>query len=603
MLLLREPQPTVFGRALDSALRIAVFFGVVSLFIEYGFFVSAEIRSLLHSIDVGVVSVFILHVLLKWLIARNKREYARHYWLEITLVSLFLMQIGATYLAAPAFIRNTLGSLHIGFMTEIYIVTLQIYLVLHLLLGFARLNARIASLTMKPAVILLASYIFLILLGALFLMLPKAAASAENPISLLDAFFTAVSATCVTGLTIRDTGADFSTTGQMMILFLIQIGGLGLVTFTMFFSLIQQRSLGVRQTVVLRDILSYDIIGKLGKFLVYVFVITLCLEAVGAVVLYQFWQEPCLGVAGRLKWSVFHSVSAFCNAGFSLKSSGLISYADNILFNLNIICLIVLGGLGFPVIMDLLQFRVSSLPFFRRWRWLRARRDTSSISRLSIQTKIVLIVTLTLIFTGALLFFSLEYNNTLKGKPLEQKITASVFQSVTARTAGFSTVNIEDLKSPTLILLAGLMVIGASPLSTGGGMKTLAFAILLATIYSMMRHRANMEMFKRTIPRVIVDTAVSIAVLYVICAFVFSFLLTITDPQIVYRDALFETISALSTVGLSTGATQVMSVSGKLFLCILMLIGRTGPLMILLSIVHRSSPAGYQYPPENLTIT
>jgi potassium uptake TrkH family protein len=603
MLLLREPQQTAFGRALDSALRIAVFFGVISLFIEYGFFVPGEILSLLHRIDVGVVSVFILHVFLKWLIAGNKKEYARHYWLEITLVSLFLMQISATYLAAPSFIRETLESLHIARMTEIYIVTLQIYLVLHLLLGFARLNARIASLTMKPAVILLSSYIFLILLGTIFLMLPKAAASVGRPIALLDAFFTATSATCVTGLAIRDTGADFSGTGQMMILFLIQIGGLGLVTFTMFFSLIQQRSLGVRQTVVLRDIFSYDIIGKLGKFLAYVFIITLCVEMVGAVILYRFWPEPGLDPGGRLKWSIFHSISAFCNAGFSLNSAGVTAYAGDILFNLNIICLIVLGGLGFPVIMDLLQFRVSSLPFFRRWRWLRARRDTGPISRLSIQTKIVLIVTVILIAAGAFLFFGLEYNNTLKGKPLGQKVMASLFQSVTARTAGFNTVNINELKSPTLILLAGLMVIGASPLSTGGGMKTLTFAILLATIYSMMRHRANMEMFKRTIPRVIVDTAVSIMVLYALCAFMFSFLLTITDPQVIYRDALFETISALSTVGLSTGITSGLSVAGKLFLCILMLIGRTGPLMILLSIVHRSSPAGYQYPPENLTIT
>ena len=346
MLLLRDPQPTALGRALDSALRIAVFFGVASLFLEYGFFVSAEILSLLYSIDVGVVSVFILHVLLKWLIARDKKKYARHYWLEITLVVLFLMQIVVTYLAAPAFIRNTLGSLHIGLMTKIYIVTLQIYLVLHLLLGFARLNARIASLTMKPAAILLASYIFLILLGALFLMLPKAAASVEKPVTLLDAFFTATSATCVTGLTIRDTGADFSTTGQMMIIFLIQIGGLGLVTFTMFFSLIQQRSLGVRQTVVLRDILSYDIIGKLGKFLVYVFVITLCVEAVGAAVLYQLWQEPGLGVAERLKWSVFHSISAFCNAGFSIRSESVMGLSGNPGILIIIMMLIVLGGMG-----------------------------------------------------------------------------------------------------------------------------------------------------------------------------------------------------------------------------------------------------------------
>ncbi|MFH0889196.1 MAG: potassium transporter TrkG [Planctomycetota bacterium] len=603
MLFLQHPQQTLLEKISWFALRVAMFFGVVSLFLEYGFFISEQTGNILHIVNVGVVTIFILHVLLNWLFARNKKIYFKSYWLEITLVALFFLQLGATYFAAPVLLRKIFEGLHITRMTGVYIVLIQIYIVFHLILGFARFNARIASLAIKPATILLFSYLFLVILGTVFLLLPKASASNEHPITSLDALFTATSATCVTGLTIRDTGNDFSTTGQMMILFLIQLGGLGLVTFTMFFSLLQQRFLGVRQTVILRDILNYDIIGQLGKFLAYVFIITFLIEIVGAVLLYQLWNEPGMDYDGRLKWSIFHSVSAFCNAGFSLKSTNFMSYANNLLFNSTIISLIVLGGLGFPVIMNLLQFRISTLPFFRRLRWLKSRRDTEDISRLSIQIKIVLFVTIILIVGGALLFFGLEYHNTLQGKPLPQKITSSIFQSVTARTAGFNTVNINDLKPPTLILLIGLMIIGASPLSTGGGIKTVTFIVLLATVYSMMHHRERVEMIKRTIPKIVVHTAVSITVLYAICAFSFSFLLMITDPQVAYKNALFETISALSTVGLSTGITFGLSAGGKMLLCVMMFIGRTGPLMILLSIIHRTTQANYQYPEENLILT
>ncbi|MFH1227844.1 MAG: potassium transporter TrkG [Planctomycetota bacterium] len=603
MLLLKESQQTRLEKILASALRIASFFGIGSLFIEYGFFIPEQTKNTLHLVDIGVVMVFITHTLLNWLIARHKKNYAKRYWLEITLIALFLLQLGITYFAAPVFIRKTFNTLNIARMTEIYIVLVQIYLVFHVILGFARFNARIASLAFSPAAILMFSYIFLILLGTIFLILPKAGASSEHPITSLDAFFTATSATCVTGLTIRDTGSSFSTTGQMMILFLIQLGGIGLVTFTMFFSLLQQRFLGVRQSVIMRDILNYDIIGQLGKFLTYVFVITFCVEIVGAVLLFKFWYEPGMDYGMQIKWSLFHSISAFCNAGFSLIPTNFISCAHNQLFSITVIALVVLGGLGFPTIMNILQFRVSTLPFFRRWRWIKSRHETENISRLSVQTKIVLVITLFLVVGGALLFYGLEYDNALKGKTVSEKITHSVFQSVTARTAGFNTVDIGSLKPPTLIVLIGLMIIGASPLSTGGGIKTVTFIVLLATVFSMMRHRERVEIGQRSIPRIIVDTAVSIVVLYTVCAFVFSFLLTITDPQIPYKNALFETVSALSTVGLSTGITAGLSVAGKLMLCVMMFIGRIGPLMILLSVTRRVSQANYQYPAEDVVLT
>ena len=373
MLLYRNPEEKPFEKILRYALRTAMVFGVISLALEYGFFVSETIRDILHKVDIGVVSVFILYVLLNWTVARNKKKYARQYWLEITLVSLFFLQLAATNFAGSALMHNIFNALHITSLTGVYIVIIQIYLVINLLFIFARFNARLASLRMNPAAILLVGYLFLIMLGTIFLLLPKASASTERPISSLDALFTATSATCVTGLAVRDTSHDFSTTGQMMILFLIQLGGLGLITFTMFFTLLQQRFLGVRQTVFLRDVFNFNIIGELGRFLAYVFAITFCVESIGAVLLYQFLELPNLDFDGRIKWSIFHSISAFCNAGFSLLPTGFVNLAGHHHFLWIIIALIVLGGLGIPVIMNLLQFKLSTLPLFRRSRWIKSR--------------------------------------------------------------------------------------------------------------------------------------------------------------------------------------------------------------------------------------
>jgi len=603
MLLYRNPEEKPFEKILHLILRIAMVFGVISLILEYGFFVSEHVREFLHKVDIGVVAFFILYVLLNWVVARNKKKYAKQYWLEISLVAMFFLQVALTHFAAPGFAGDFLEVLHINNPAKVYIFIIQLYLVINLILEFARFNARLASANMNPAAVLLLGYLFLIILGTLFLLLPKASASAENPISSLDALFTSTSATCVTGLAVRDTGNDFSTTGQMIILFLIQLGGLGLVTFTMFFTLLQQRFLGVRQTVFLRDVFNLEIIGDLGKFLTYVFAITFCIEFIGAALLYQFWELPNLDFDGRIKWSVFHSVSAFCNAGFALIPNSLVDYAGHHILLWIIMALIVLGGLGYPVIMNLLQFRLSTLPMFLRSRWIRSHQDTKNISHLSIQTKIVLITTLVLILGGTFVFFGLEYNNTLKDKPLSQKVTGAFFQSVTSRTAGFNTVNIGESKPPTLVAMIGLMFVGASPLSTGGGVKTVTFVVLLATVFSMMRSRTRVEIGKRSLPAVVIRTAVSITVLYLVCAFVFSFLLTISDPQVPYLNTLFETVSALSTVGVSTGITASLSVYGKLMLCAMMLIGRIGPLVILLSIIRRTSQARYQYPEETVILT
>ncbi|MBI4242460.1 MAG: Trk family potassium uptake protein [Planctomycetes bacterium] len=494
------------------------------------------------------------------------------------------------------------GKIEVLELNQFYLLVIQIYLTLQLLLGVSRFYANIASHLMQPGYILLVSYFLLILIGTTLLLLPKSSASQNHPIGVLDAVFTSTSAACVTGLVIRDTGTDFSTAGQIIILVLIQLGGLGLITFVTFISLLQQQRLGLRETIVLRDALNYNVIGDLGKFLGYVFLITIGIELLGAALLLQYWNEPNMEMSGRIKWSIFHSISAFCNAGFGLKGSSFISYSDIFQFNLIIMGLIVIGGLGYPVLINFLQFKISSLPFFRRIKWIWKKSDTLEISRINVQTKIVLLSTAILIVVGVLSFVILEYDNTLKSKTLPDKVTTSLFQSVTTRTAGFNTIPIEELKISTLVMLMGFMIIGASPLSCGGGIKTVTFVVLFATLISMIRNH-RVEIMKRAIPVMIVRSAISIVFLYSLTAFISSFILCVTDPGIPYHKLLFEVVSALSTVGLSTGITSSLSITGKLILCILMLIGRIGPLMVILSISSQSNKISYEYPEENIIVS
>lgn len=590
------------GSAADKLINLLMLLmgllGAVFLVAEYGFFMPADIEDLLHRLEFGVVCVFITLILVRGVFARRKNKYIKKYWLEFVLIGLFfLLFFAVPNLSKLEFFQDAFGMLELEPLGGYYITIVQSYIALQLVLGLARLYARFLAFIVKPTLILLISYAVLIIAGALLLMMPKSTPTTGS-ISIMDAVFTSISACCVTGLTVLDTGTGFTSTGHIILMGLMQLGGIGIVTFITFICFLQQRSLGLRQMVVLRDIFSYDVIGELGRFIVYVLLITFTVELLGTIALFKL-----IGGEQGLLWSAFHSVSAFNNAGFSLEATNLIKYADVASINAVFMLLIVAGGIGFPVFIDLLNFRVSSLPVFRRFIWLRRQREVTEISRLKIQTRLVLASTAILILLGAVFFFALEYDNTILEKDLENKTMASLFQSVTARTAGFNTVDIAALKPATLVLLIGLMIVGASPLSTGGGIKTITLVVSLAAITSMLSNRGRIEIMRRSIPVMIVRTAIAIVILYSFCAFSASFLLSVTDPSIPYLNLLFETISALSTVGLSTGITATLSTAGKLILCALMIIGRLGPLVILFSVVRQSSRLHREYPDEDIILT
>jgi trk system potassium uptake protein TrkH len=384
--------------------------------------------------------------------------------------------------------------------------------------------------------------------------------------------------------------------GQAVILGLIQVGGLGIVTIAMFITFLQRRRLELREMMLVRDMLNVQALGSLGRFLGYLLAITLVAELTGAAVLYH--------ATGKAWWSVFHSVSAFCNAGFGLDRDNLVTYARMPQIVLTVAGLVVVGGIGFPVLLDLLSFELQSLPFVRRMRGsLRGGAEERPPSRLSLHTKLALAATALLIVGGAALFHVSEAKGSLAAMTPPEQMMTSLFQSVTTRTAGFNTVDVTALKDPTLLLFLVLMLIGASPVSTGGGMKTTTAAVLLLTVMAMIRNREPVEAFGRTVPRRIVNAAVAIVSMYVVATLLVTTVLLATQPEGRFLTLLFESVSALCTVGLSAGVTSTLDDTGRLVICAAMLVGRVGPLAILWSFLSRPPGLQYEYPEEPVIVS
>jgi len=448
---------------------------------------------------------------------------------------------------------------------------------------------------LKPPQIIIFSFLITILIGAFVLSLPQSSSEGVS-IGAVDAFFTATSATCVTGLIVRDTGADFSDFGRAVILFLVQIGGLGIMTFSTFFAILLGRKLTIRENVVVKGALDHHSLVGLKTLILYILGITFFIEMAGAILLYARF--------GNIYPSIFHSISAFCNAGFSLNSASFLNYRQDAYVNLIMAALIILGGIGFIVLID--------IPKIFRWCFrrifLKRREDIRHLfSRISLQTKIAVTISIILLILGGTVFFLLENHKILYGLGLKHKILTSFFQSVTSRTAGFNTVPITNLASPTLFFLIILMFIGASPGSTGGGIKTCTLGILVAGAWSMIKGRDNIHVFKKTIPKHIFKKAVMIVGLAVAWIVVFTMLLSFVEEKNgampnYFLSILFEVTSAFGTVGLSTGITPILSPAGKILVMITMFVGRLGPLTLALAVAMREQRVFYKYPEEKVMV-
>lgn len=433
---------------------------------------------------------------------------------------------------------------------------------------------------LSPAQILVAGYFIIILIGTLFLMLPFATIDGKG-LTLLDSLFTATSATCVTGLVVVNTGSAFTMFGQLVIMILIQIGGLGIMTMSTAFALITGRKISLRQRLIIQEDLNQMGISGLLRLIQYILTVTFLIEGIGAVLLFSrlIYDYP-FGKA--CFYSIFHAVSAFNNAGFDLFGSSLEGYVGDIVINLTVIALVILGGLGFAVLAELYD----------------KRRLTS------LHAKMVVMTTVFLLISGCFVFFILESNNpaTMGNLTFVQKLLASFFLAVTPRTAGFNTISVGALQQSTLFLLMILMFIGASPGSTGGGIKTTTIGALFASIWTTVRGKKHdVEIFGRRLGEDVIQKAFAILMLSIILILVMTLILSCTE-RFGLLDILFETVSAFGTVGLSTGITPLLSKVGRIFLIITMFVGRVGPLTLAVAMSESKRKAKFHYPKEKIIV-
>ena len=428
--------------------------------------------------------------------------------------------------------------------------------------------------TIAPVRLFVSSFLLVIIIGTVLLMLPISARSGQ-PTSFVDSLFTTVSATCVTGLVAFDTWTHWNDFGQAVILMLIQVGGLGIITLTTGFTLIVRRRLGLRDMQLAMENTSGDA-SQISRLVRIILTFTLTCEAIGALLL-MIRFVPQFGLYGI--WiSVFIAVSAFCNAGFDIlgfqwKDGSLIGYVDDPLVSNVVAVLIIIGGLGFIVTADVYRAKVEPI--------LHRRKPT----HLGLHSSIVILMTIFLLVIGTALFLLAEYGNTLKDLNFFGKLNASFFQSASARTAGFASVNIAEEHDISKLLTVLLMFIGASPASTGGGIKTTTAVVLAATVISVIRGHEDTVILKRRITKSIVYRAlaiVSVALLVVLIAT--AVILTTNEQEISTIDALFESVSAFATVGLTAGITQELNDISKIVLSITMFIGRVGPVSLGLAI-------------------
>ncbi len=580
-----------FGGALLVLLAIA------SLFLlawEFGFRKQGEtfpvdLKRIVTTVDYVIFALFSLNVLLALFFSESffnhLRGHVLRYLLFIALAAAFLA--GSMRMPGDAWF----------IVLKCFLAVAGISGLFYWLISKVRFNAPLS---------LVISFLLIICIGSGFLLLPRATVPGEN-ISFVNAFFTATSATCVTGLIVQDTGSFFSPFGQTVILVLLQIGGLGLMTFVAFFALTVGSGMYIREQVMMSDMLKTSALGRVGRVVVFIFSFTFFMEIVGAAVFFftipfdklEAAYHTTYGLGERVFMSVFHAVSAFCNAGFSLWPDSFTHMHGAFPFNLCAWLLIIIGGLGFAVNMNLMQSR----KFFGRLLHIGKRKDRKPF-RFELHTKLVLLMTAFLLLLGFVATLLIEYNGpAFTGMTAGEKATAAMFHSTTARTAGFNTVNTSSLSESTQFLTCILMYVGASPGGTGGGIKTSTFFLCILAIFSLFRRRENVEAFRRTIPGSVVSNTLVILVTSIFLVALSTFLLSVTQGHnFTFMEELFEVTSAFGTVGLTLGITGALTTAGKVIIVATMFLGRIGPLTLVLAMAYQSPRKDYEYPSGSIMI-
>ncbi|WP_416198162.1 MAG: Trk system potassium uptake protein TrkH [Sporanaerobacter sp.] len=445
------------------------------------------------------------------------------------------------------------------------------------------LKKRLVKLELNPPRVLAMGFGGLILIGAILLNLPVASKTGES-IGFLNALFTSASAVCVTGLVVVNTAEFWSLFGQVVIIILIQMGGLGFMTMATLVALILGKKITLKERLIIKEQLNQETMSGLVKLTKYVILATFLIEGIGAILLSTRFI-PVYGLDKGIWFSIFHSISAFCNAGFDIIGNSMVPFVGDIVVILTISFLIIIGGLGFSVYIDISK--------------------NKKLGRLSLHSKLVLAITLILIVAGTILIYLIEWDNPATLQPLgvKDRVLASFFQSVVTRTAGFNSVDMAKLEDTSVFIMIILMFIGGSPGSTAGGIKTTTFGAIILTTLTVIKGNKDVVAYKKRIPQEIIYRSLAIASVGVFLVTVVSLILTLSEDA-TFLDLLFETTSAFGTVGLTRGVTPNLSDFGKVLITLTMYSGRVGPLTMAFAFAKRqkNNSSSYRYSEGNILV-
>ena len=572
------------GRVL---LSISLLLGVVSLFLEQAEPVSAILRTI-YFLDYAILFFVLLELVFDYRRSLFKKEYLRRNVFSLLLVLAYVVLFVYNRVVFPAADGGTLS----GVSSSVVIIR-NVFLLLKVFARFRRLSAFLDDITSKPAQTILISFLLAILVGTLLLMMPFTAADSDG-LSFIDALFTSTSAVCVTGLIVVDTSTAFSTWGHVVIMVLIQIGGLGIMILSFFAIFIIRRSFSVEDKFLISYMLSENDMSGLTRSVMRIVMITFGIEAVCSILLFLGFGRT-MGWGGETAFSaVFHSVSAFCNAGFSLFPDSLERFRNDLPVNLIVAFLIIAGGISFSVIVNV-------------WNSVKVRlvnRFTGGqgkVPRLSLNSVLVLSMTAGLLILSMFLVYAFEHDNTYSGYTLGEQYLASFFQAVTLRTAGFNTIPFASLTVPMYLVMTVFMFIGAASGSTAGGIKINTVGVLGSYVSSVLRNRSRPMLGLNSIPSEQILKAFLILLFGISVVTAGTLLLTITERAPLEHIA-FEAVSAFGTVGLSAGLTPDLTVPGKGVIIALMFMGRLGPLTVITAASLSKSGRNVQYPQANIMI-
>lgn len=573
---------------------VALIAGIVY---EHGFIISDEVSGRLGQLYQGVWIVFLVNVTLHLGLAykETRKKYRTLTWILHVLLYLTLIPV---IFSEPAggILKHLWLFLH---SREFCLVLLLLLSVLQLAAGIIRLLGRHTN----PSLILASSFFLIICIGTGLLLLPRCTIAG---ISWVNALFVSTSAVCVTGLVPVDVTTTFTPLGLLVIILLIQIGGLGVMTLTCFFAMFFMGNTSLYNQVVVRDIVSSDSLSSLLSTMVYVLLFTLVIEGGGMLVLFMSIHGT-MGMTfhQELAFAAFHSISAFCNAGFSTLPGNLgnplLMQGHNLLY-ITISVLIILGGIGFPILVNfkgILAYHLRRLFYFIRT----GKKGRNQISHLyNLNTKIVLVMTFFLLVIGTVVIAWFEWDYAFAGMPAVDKWVQAFFNATCPRTAGFSSIGLTSFSMQSLLLMIVLMFIGGAAQSTAGGVKVNAFAVIVLNLWAVLRGKERVEVFRRQVSADSIQRSNATMIMYMMILFVGVFILSVLEPQASLMALIFECTSALSTVGSSLDLTPTLGDASKLLVSLLMFIGRVGVITILLGFIRSSKAVKYKYPSDNIII-